>query len=83
MSNFPYKSENPTFASTYMLYEDMCIHIIKGGHQNEFFVVYDDAHEEVSGVTKVMTHEEILDYYGIDINTDLQLNIHEEKEKKM
>lgn len=43
------------------------IHIIKSGHQNTYFVIYDDAYELLSGKIFVYSKEKIEEIFDIKL----------------
>lgn len=52
--------------------EPELIHIIKTGHQNQYIIAYEDAYEYTTGVCELLTSEEVLQKFGIDLK-DIEL----------
>jgi len=48
-------------------YEDMCIIVIRTCSVNKYILVFDDAHDEITGNSEVLTKEEIKTKYGISL----------------
>lgn len=60
------KTSDPDIERYLGPYEDICIIVLKS-RSNEYIVVFDDAHDEITGTSEVLTKEEIKNKYGISL----------------
>ena len=62
--------ELPAPCRTFMIPEkDLCLHIITTAYaqSNRYLVVYEDAYQEKTGLTEILTSKEIKESFNIDL----------------
>jgi hypothetical protein len=55
-------------------FEPVLIHVIQSGHIGTFIIVFDDAFQQVTGVSEVHTKESFKNKFGFEIQSKLNEN---------